>query len=264
MPGAGSGFMRYRAAAVQPVGRKFYKVSKKGKLSTWVKARVAKVAPAVKAYVKSAVKRTEEKKFAGLTLENGTAHNAAITAPDIVQIIPTITQGDGYNQRSGDKIRPTSLIVDGCVSFNDYGQGFTDTPVSVLILVLQAKRIRDPLQVANAPINVLLDRGTGATSWDGSTLNSMFPINRDEFEILGVKRVKLSDTTAENTRVMSQRYQMNIKCPAQLTYGQGSTLPNNFAPFFVLGWSRDDAVIPAINEVWVKNTASSTLYYTDA
>lgn len=257
--------MNYRRSEVQPLGRKFYKISKRGKAVPYIKARVAKkVAPAVKAYVKSAVKRTEEKKFAGLTLENGTAHNASITSADIVQCIPTITQGDGYNQRSGDKIRPTSLVIDGCVSFNDYGQGFTDTPVSVLILCLQAKRIRDPAQVGTAPVNVLLDRGTGATAWDGSTLNSMFPINRDEFEILGVKRVKLSDTTAENTRVMSQRYQMNIKCPAQFTYGQGATLPNNFAPFFVLGWSRDDAVIPGLADVWVKNTASSTLYYTDA
>lgn len=257
--------MNYRSSTVQPLGRRFYKI-RKGKAVPYIKARIAKkVAPAVKAYVKSAVKRTEEKKFAGLTIENGVTHNAAISNADLVQIVPTITQGDGYNQRSGDKIRPTSLVVDGCVSFNDYGQGFTDTPVSVLIMVLQAKRIRDPSQVvANAPVNVLLDRGTGATSWDGSTLNSMFPINRDEFEILGVKRIKLSDTTAENTRVMSQRYQMNIKCPAQFTYGQGATLPNNFAPFFALGWSRDDAVMPAINEVWVKNTASSTLYYTDA
>jgi len=256
--------MNYRRSEVQPLGRKFYKI-RKGKARPYIKARVPKsVAPAVKAYVKSAVKRTEEKKFAGLTIENGVAHNAGITSADIVQCIPTITQGDGYNQRSGDKIRPTSLVIDGCVSFNDYGQGFTDTPVSVLILCLQAKRIRDPAQVGTAPVNVLLDRGTGATAWDGSTLNSMFPINRDEFEILGVKRVKLSDTTAENTRVMSQRYQMNIKCPAQFTYGQGSTLPNNFAPFFVLGWSRDDAVIPGLADVWVKNTASSTLYYTDA
>lgn len=262
MPGVG--FMNYRSRAATRPGQMYRRVIK-GRVRRFYKSvRVGKVAAPVKAYVKSAIKRTEEKKFAGLTLENGTAHNAAITNADIVQVIPTITQGDGYNQRAGDKIRPTSLVIDGCVTFNDYGQGFTDTPVSVLVLCLQAKRIRDPAQVGNAPVNVLLDRGTGATAWDGSTLNSMFPINRDEFEILGVKRVKLSDTTAENTRVMSQRYTMKIKTPAQFTYGQGATLPNNFAPFFVLGWSRDDAVIPAINEVWIKNTASSTLYYTDA
>lgn len=258
--------MNYRRGQPAYVARFKPKTIYKGRIKAWVPKAVAKkVAPSVKAYVKSAVKRTEEKKFAGLTIENGTPHNAAISNADIVQIVPTITQGDGYNQRSGDKIRPTALVVDGCVSFNDYGQGFTDTPVSVLILVLQAKRVRDPAQVQlQAPMSVLLDRGTGATSWDGSTLNSMFPINRDEFEILGVKRIKLSDTTAENTRVMSQRYQMTIKTPAQFTYGQGATLPNNFAPFFALGWSRDDAVTPLPNEVWIKNTASSTLYYTDA
>lgn len=257
--------MRYRSAAVQPVGRRFYKINKKGKSVPYVKAYVAKkVAPAVKTYVKQAIKANDEKKFAGLTLENGTAHNASITSGDIVSVVPTITQGDGYNQRSGDKIRPTSLIVDGCVSFNDYGQGFIDTPVSVLILCLQAKRIRDPSQVSNAPIGALLDNGTGATAWDGSTLNSMYPINRDEFEVLGAVRVKLSDTTAENAKVMSHRYQMTIKTPAVLTYAQASTLPTNFAPFFVLGWSRDDAVMPGIADVWVKNTASSRMYYTDA
>lgn len=265
MPGAGSGFMNYRRG--QPGYKRF---RPKRKL---IRARVPierthpyippRQAKAVRAIAKQVVRANEELKFAGNTIANGVAHNASITTADIYQVLPAIAQGQGYNQRVGDKIRPTSLVIDGCVTFNDYGQGMIDTPVSVLVLCLRARKINDPTQILSAPVSALLDNGQTPTSWDGSTLNSMFPINKDEFEVLGAVRVKLSDTTAENTKVMSHRYQMRVKTPAVFHYSSGN-YPTNFAPFFVLGWSRDDAVTPTIGQVYVKNTATSRLYYTDA
>lgn len=214
--------------------------------------------------VKSIVSRQNEKKLAGLTVENAVQHNASITAGDCYSLVPPITQGVGYNQRVGDKIKPVSFTVEGAVSFNDYGQGFIDAPLHVLVLILQAKKIRDPTMIPSVNINALLDNGQGATNWDGSTLHSMYPINRDEFDVLGAKVIKIGDTTAENPKCMTKRYTMKVKTPAHLVYDQGVSTQNNFAPFVALGWCRDDGALPGIADLWIKHTCVSRLYYTDA
>lgn len=264
MPGAGAGFMRYRKGPVtkKPMRRR-YRVPR-AMLTKVDPAYRVRVSPPVKRYVKMAIKRQEEKKFAGLTVENGVGHNASISAADIYNILPPIGQGTGYNQRVGEKIRPSSFVVDGTITFNDIGQGYVGVPLSVCVFVLRAKRINDATQITNAPVNVLLDNGQTPTNWDGSTLNSMYPINKDEFEVLGAFRCKVSDITQETSQSLSRRYQMRIKTPAVLDYGYSTSTTTNFAPFLVLGWSRDDAVTPSIGQTWVKHTCTSRLYYTDA
>lgn len=197
-------------------------------------------------------------------IENGVAHNAAIGTADEYPILPAISQGQGYNQRIGNRMNPTSLIVNGAVTFNDYGEGFVGVPLRVVVMVLQAKQVRDTNLLPTPTISQLLDNGTGGTSWDGSTVNSFFPVNTEEFTVLAKRTFKLSDITQENAKCMSQRYTMRIKCPKQLMYEGTGNYPTNFAPFIVLGWARDDAVTPTIGQVYVKHTCTSRLTYTDA
>lgn len=252
--------MQYRVRPNRP-----YKAIRRGKLRKVVRyTKPLPVAPAVKQYVKAVVKRTEEKKFAGMTVENGVAHNASITSGDIYNILPPIGQGTGYNQRVGEKIRPTAFTLDGTISFNDIGQGYIGVPLSVCVLVLRAKRINDATQITTAPVNVLLDNGQSPTNWDGSTLNSMYPVNKDEFEVLASYRCKVSDITQETSQSLSRRYHLSIKTPAVLDYGYATSTTTNFAPFLVLGWSRDDATTPSLGQTWIKHTCTSRLYYTDA
>lgn len=226
--------------------------------------RAPRASKALTKVIKAVVRRDEEKKFCGLTVEYAIQHSPDISVADIKSVLPLQTQGAGYNQRIGDRIRPSSLVIDGAVSINDDGSGFVGVPITAVVFVLQAKRIRDPTQIASAPVNILLDNGTGATNWDGSTLNSFYPINKDEFEVLGARRMKLGDTTAENTRSMTARYHMKIRTPKVLNYNPGSSTVSNFAPFMVVGWCRDDGVLPAPSNLWVVHTASSRLTYTDA
>lgn len=228
------------------------------------RVRKAKYSMSLLKSVKAILGRQSEKKMAGLTVENTLGHNASITSADCYSIVPPITQGVGYNQRIGDKIKPTSLTVEGSVAFNDYGQGFIDTPLHVVVFILQAKKIRDPTMIPSVNINALLDNGQGATNWDGSTLHSMYPINRDEFDVLGAKVIKIGDTTAENPKCMTKRYSMKVKTPSNLVYDQGVSTQNNFAPFVVLGWCRDDGVPTLATDLWIKHTCVSRLYYTDA
>lgn len=268
MPGVG--FLNYsrrpgskvgatRAGYRRVVRVRFTKGSQVGKAVSGVMyKKIAKVAKAV-------IKRQEEKKMAGLNVENAVAHNASITLGDCYSIIPTMTQGVGSNQRTGDKIRPTSLKLDGVISYNDIGQGYIGVPFHVVVFVLQAKRNRDAQQISTVtPISKLLDGGLTPDSWDGTTQNSTYPINRDEFEILGARSFKIAGVTAENSRSLTARYSMNVKTPAVLDYTFGGSTPTNFAPFVVLGWCRDDGQTPSIGQTYVKHTCNSRLYYTDA
>lgn len=227
------------------------------------RGRKPRVGKALTKAIKAVVQRTEEKKFCGRSIEVAVSHNAAITSADLYPVLPFMTQGPGYNQRNGDKVRPTSLIIDGAVSFNDYGQG-VHVPLTCVVMCLQARKIRDPNQISTAPINLLLDNGTGATSWDGSTLNSLYPINHDEFEVLASRRFRIGNNSVENPLSLSKRYRMKIRTPKVLMYDGGASVVNNFAPFLVLGWCRDDGTGTGPTDTWVIHTASARLTYTDA
>lgn len=214
--------------------------------------------------VRTIVRRGEETKSIGLVLENAVQHNAAITNADIGVVLPGMAQGTANTQRIGDKVSPVSIRINGATSINDQSLGFIDVPLTVKVMCLQAKGIRDSnLVTANAPLNQLMDNG-GTTSWDGSTANSLFKINLDLFTVLGSRTFKLGDTTAENTRSMSKRWSMKIKCPSTLKFGNGALYPDNFAPFFVLGWCRDDGTTPTFGQLWVVNTTNVFFQYKDA
>jgi len=199
-----------------------------------------------------------------LVIENAVSHNAAISNADVVVALPGIPQGASSGARVGDRVRPVRMVIRGATSIHDYGEGFLGVPLTVKVMCLQAKGIRDSnLVTANADIPNLLDNG-GTTNWDGSTARSLFRINTDQFQVLASRTFKLGDTTAENTKCMSKRWRLNVKCPSTLSFNPGALYPSNFAPFFVLGWCRDDGTTPSIGQLWVINTASVLFEYKDA
>lgn len=229
--------------------------------------RVPRKLPAnMAAAVKAIVARQEETKASGIALENAVQHNAQITNADIVVALPAMNQGTGSTQRVGDKVKPVRYTVRGAASINDYGQGFVPEPITVRVMLLQAKGIRDSnLVIANADMANLLDNGGGTNSWDGSTLRSLWRINTDKFQVLASRTFKLGDVTQENTKSMTKRYRLSIKVPATLTYSPGTLYPSNFAPFFVIGWSRDDGSGgPLPTTLSLVNTAQGLLEYKDA
>jgi len=239
----------------------------------WAKTTTAKkrratrprASKALTAAVQKIVKRGEETKVQGYSIEDRVSHNAAISNADIAVVMgPGMTQGTTSQQRVGDKISPVSLVVSGATSLNDYGQGYIDVPITVKVMCLQAKGIKDSnLVTANADIANLMENG-GTSNWDGSTLKSLWKVNTDDFQVLGSRTFKLGDATAENTKCMTHRWSMSIKCPKTLLYSPGSIYPSNFAPFFVLGWCRDDGQTPTSTQVYIVNSANVRFSYKDA
>ena len=269
MPGIG--FLNYsrrpgatttRAGYRRVVRVRFAKGSTSGKVvSSSYRKMKAKIAPVVQ----SILRRQEETKTLGLAVENGTTHNASITSGDLVPIMAGMLQGSANGQRVGDRVKPVSLQLRGCLSYYDRGQPAVQAPMIVKVFVLQWKGLRDQSNgFGSVPINTLMDGGAGVNGWDGSTIRALWNINKDAFQVLGVRTLKISDTAVENHKSQTGHYEMTIKCPATLTYNTGSLYPSNFAPFFALGWHYEDGSTPASTDVNIINTCNSVLYYKDA
>lgn len=220
----------------------------------------SKIAPIVKRIVAG----QEETKCCGFSIENGVTHNAQITNADAIGLLPVVFQGTGSSQRVGDKIRPTLLKVKGCVSYYDRGQTVL-SPMVVKVFCLRQRGLQN-LQTALASVDLphLLDNGGNTSSWDGSTQRALWRINSDLFEVLATKTIKLSDTDVENHKAQTGHYEFNIKTPAVLKFSPGNQYPDNYAPFFVMGWFYEDGSTPAITDVNIVNTAYGFLYYKDA
>lgn len=266
MPGAGSGFLQYTRRAGVPT----YKKVIKGKVHNVRKLRTVAVgktaAKTVAAIAKQVVQSQAEKKFIGGIIENTVSHNASITSGDMYPVLPPIAQGTSSNQRTGDKVTPTGMYVDAAISFNDYGEGYIGVPLRVFAWVLQSKSVKSYSNLGSVPIQNLMDGGSGPTSFDGSTMNSLLPVNKEEFDILGAREFRISDMTAENSKCLSKRISLKINTPAKLHFDPASSTPNyatNFAPFMVVGWCRDDGVTPSSLDVYLKVTSWCRLYYTD-
>jgi len=215
--------------------------------------------------VNRALYRQEETKCCGFSIENGTPHNAQITNADAVPLLPVVPQGTGSSERVGDKVKPVSLKVKGCLSFYDRGQGNVLAPMVVKIFCLRQKGLGN-LQTAIPSLNLpnLLDNGGATNAWDGSTQRALWRINTDLFDVLASKTIKLSDTDVENHKSQTGHYEFNIKPPATLKWSPGQQYPDNYAPFFVLGWHYEDGSTPSAIDVNVVNTAYGFLYYKDA
>lgn len=222
---------------------------------------------AVKTIVKQVLDRHSEDKFKGGIVENSNAHNAFISAGDIYPVLPPISQGTDYNQRVGNAVRVKRLEYRVRVALNESAN--LTTPYHVDVWVLTAKRVKSyniPGGLgASIPINALLDGGAGTYSYDGSTMSALQPVNKDYFSVLGHRRFKLTTTTVENHK--GQTFVdliFRVKCPKTLKYETGFTYPENFAPFTVCGWSRDDGVTPDPTSLHVTVTSWSIVYYEDA
>lgn len=246
---------------------KTYKDPKTGMKLRVVKAMVPKETKAqVKQIVKRELDRRIEDKFAGGIVENAVAHNASITTGDMYPVLPAITPGSAYNQRTGDKIRPKSLIVDAAISFNDYGQGYASEPMHVKVWVLQHKSTR-AYPLGAVPINALLDGGAGQAPWDGSTMNSFLPVNKDEFQVLGQRTFTIMDHTQEEGVHETKRIQIKVRGVPKTLYYDAAASPNypsNFAPFLVVGWCRNDGTTPLGVDIALKVTSWCRLTYEDA
>lgn len=211
-----------------------------------------------------------ELKFA---MNNGpvTAYNAAATVfGDIIRTIPTVSAGDGANNREGRKIKLYQHSMKGTIRIAG-----AQVPQYANIWCVEDKWMKDFSNVdAAEAFNVMLDEGGIAFSPLGNWQENGYPLNRDRF-IIRKKRVKLSyaggpgsgsgnpeDPTSGPMATFS--FVRNFKSGRTLTYaGPTSTIPENYNCYMFISLQLFDETSGSLTATTVRAQTTSMFKFKD-
>jgi len=244
--------------------------------------------------VKALISRTNETKYVQNSCTNGTglstltnfvAFTSGITSVnEIYFAIPAVAQGLDNFERIGDKIQPKAIYVDMNVVVKNGPSDAFSTDKIVHIFLMTSKAVKDLNNYSAIPIGQMLDYGNGTSGgFDGTTTTTLHPVQKKSFTVLkhwkkrmqagyghpiGSTGTQAGTTDSVITPVTSSFTTIRMKVPApnSLNYAlASSTYPENFAPFFVVGWVRADSAgsaAPSFANTYVQ--AKTSMYYKDA
>jgi len=225
--------------------------------------------------VKRMIAKGTENKRVGYIVENAVVHNSAITSADCEPLIGEIVQGTDSFNRIGDKVKPKSLLVKGTIALNGgVTGGFTRVPLQVRVMILSAKDVKVGAQILAGSIDTahLLEPNIAIANevdYSGTTVNALFPVNRDAYRVYYDKTFTLCGPEPEGTEAVTKfcanwSYRFK-KMPSQLTFDNGNgDWANNFAPFLAIGYSYPDGSSPDSLTRRLVSTCYARLDFEDA
>lgn len=226
--------------------------------------------------VKRMISRDTENKAVGYIVEDAVTHNSNISAADCRPLIGLIGQGTDQFQRIGDVVKPKSLVVRGTLALNGSSitGGYTQVPLRVRVMILAQKDVKVGAQINTGAIDTahLLEPNIDVANevdYSGTTINALFPVNRDLFRVYYDKTFTLCGPEPEgveavNKFMASWSYRFK-KLPSSFHFDNGNgDWVNNFAPFLAVGYSFPDGSSPDLVTRRLVSTAYARLEYEDA
>jgi len=201
--------------------------------------------------------------------------------PILPPIAPNATGAGQTFARIGTQITPISSKLTITVAPTAVNRTMS-MQVDIYVCTRKQNKFFPTLASLPGALQLFMTGTTGAQTqaYDGALVSTYLRQNRNEFTILKHKRVVLlanvgipnADTTAGNapnvaTNAAAHRMVFKLKAPKTLKYDETSgtaTYPNNWAPFFVLGYSKLDGSAPDVVNQNVLATWSSSLTFKDA
>ena len=242
--------------------------------------------------MKSIVSRAAQTKFVmndctngtGLSpLTNFTAFTSGITSVnEIYPAIPQLTQGEDDHQRIGNRITPKSIFVEMNIAVKNGPSDAFSTDKIVHVFLMTSTAVKDLANYTAIPIGQMLDYGNGTSGgFDGSSGAAMYPVQKKSFTVLrhwkkrmtagfghpyGSTGTQAGTTDSVITPAASYAsMRLKVKCGKNLNYALASSVyPENFAPFFVIGWTRADSAgnsAPSFANTYVQ--AKTGMYFKD-
>lgn len=184
--------------------------------------------------------------------------STAITGTgEIYGCLPITHQGTDDHNRVGNKLQPTSVRVKLDITVKDHTDN-SSRDRTVHVFLMTAKSVKALDNYSAIPITLLMDKGDGTqTSFDGTTYNAQLPVNAKEFKVIKHKVIRLvtgfgqaNSTTAASAGATDgnispsysyARLNLKVPTPRTLIYDRtSSTYPTNYAPFLVIGFTKND------------------------
>lgn len=226
--------------------------------------------PRFKKQVKSIIQSMVETKQAYHTTgDTYVKFNSGIDSNgDILQIVPSISQGTADNARVGDQLRAQSLNIKGIIRI-DYNNAVSQTAlpaVAVRLMVLSFKnRLNYPDAATQSSwLGSLLKKGGTTTGFTGVLRDLYSPINTDVFTCHYNKVMYLTQDALVSPngtanpglsvvpidfRKCVKFFNINVKCKNKLLKYDAYTSPIqpiNWSPFMCLGYAYLDGSSPDV------------------
>lgn len=243
----------------------------KRKSATKRKSVVRRAKGNFKKKVQQVIKSMAEDKTAYHSLDESslvTFNSAINNTAEILQIVPSIAEGTGENQRVGDRIKPTSLTIQGYIRFNPIitgaipagSAGVCQVGVRMFIVSLKSKSNLTEVQSSITPFNQLLKKGGTNVGFTGLISDLFAPVNTDLFVCHHSKVFYLTQTynnyatqvgyweTDISKQLKFFKHTLKVKSKT-LNYDDGtssSLQPTNYAPVMLLGYSYLNAQTPDV------------------
>lgn len=238
-----------------------------------VKSLAPKTRKAVATIAKRVMKKGQETKYVATRLVNGDGQAYQVYGdvyplggnPQIIPTLPLLVEGQTPSTRIGQQVQPVRHTVTLDVEFNNLrqdisGAGGLDAcswDVNVHIWYGFARRYKKAVDIngANAVdiVNNMLEIGTGANQrFTGAPHDALLKMNTD---VLSCKRKSFrmfrpfgtqnqatlaGGLTTYFPQVHKKRVKLSFKVPAKLRYDENDPDPENYAPFFIIGYEHND------------------------
>lgn len=226
------------------------------------KSRKAPVSRPLRAAIKAVTRSQMETKYVGETIFANQLVTAGASVPaNLNRMLSQVAQGNGDEQRIGDRIQPIRATTRWTVHFqNGVSNNFEDLQYNLIVLAV--KGVKNGLALATVPANTLLRNGAGGNvdpTVGAFTQNQFieqvnhYPVNTDQYTVL--KRFKHRfakgsyDVTGAPGANASTQCAIQSPCvtfsytwtPPTLDYNTAvDTLPTNHYPVFIHWVSVND------------------------
>lgn len=182
--------------------------------------------------------------------------------PQLYDCLPSLSIGDNEYQRNGVKVNPVRHTVDLDFRFNEsklsalpaIKMASAAWDITVHIWYGVARRLKSPQEVVAAAgtlVNQLLEDGAGAVlPWDGTPLADFNRVNKETLVVkhksFRMFRPSGSQNTADSSQqtyfpqVIRKRMTLSMKPPKTLLYNDNVDIPDNYAPFVIIGYQHND------------------------
>lgn len=215
----------------------------------------------------------------------GIAFNSIISAysSEAYSVLPPIsvqTSGMQTYNRTGNEITPLRLSMDIMVAINTVTRSCAFR-VDLFVLTRKDTKYFPTIAVnSTQPKMFTTGTSTGINGYNGNNTDAMYRYNLNEFTFLKHKTFMLAgnvglpnnDTTAGNSPNLLpgcvKHLKFTIPCPKTLKYDENpstaATYPMNYAPFFLIGYSKVDGTGPDTGNASIVASWVTGLTFKDA
>jgi len=258
----------YRKKRVVAIVAKKPKRAYKSRKNSGVKNLVAKM-------VKTQLHKNIENKLCSLEFPLTDFNSGATSSGDVIQLIPTMSQGTGDGNRTGNQVTMRNFNIKGHMNIipNPNDQPRSRVLVRMLVVIPRQFPTND-ISVSNTGtwLPYVLKVGNASAPLDGTIQSMYLPTNREIITTLVDKKIYMnsdffSKSGSENfsTRFVTKFFNFNLKVKQKvLRYDDASTLPLNYSPSLLLSYCFLDGSPPSSLSTALSMSFVSVLDYEDA